>query len=71
VQDKDVGQWPEESKAESRLDVGLQPTGDEKFDLWNPFDQSTHHGENGGLGVSSTHSPNVSRMIMLSKLNIR
>ncbi len=52
VKDKNVGQGPEESKAETGLNARFRPTGDQEFDLRNPFHQPAHHGEDGRLRVA-------------------
>ena len=49
VKDKDFGQWPEEAETETGLDSRFRSTGDEEFDVWNLFNQSTHDREDGRL----------------------
>ena len=49
VKDEDVSQRFEESKTETGLNARFWSTGDEEFDVRNPFNQSSHNREDGRL----------------------
>ena len=55
-------------ETETGSDARFWLTNDEEFDVRNLFDQSTHDGENGRLGVFIAHSSNAS-MIMTVEMS--